>query len=346
MRYSLSARSGNSQEQLQDLLDCRLLPFQGCWAMLRNRIECAIERGIAFIQEAQSPQGYFFTGISPHPTFELSKEGFTVYIPTFIIHALSCLGGRFPVAHLIRGALQSLNDHREKESCWRFFGRTRTDIPPDFDDTCCALVALKLHTGQASAPVFSLLERYQDRSGLFYTWIDDAANRRCFYRIDGLVNANILFYATLYGVQMPTIVRYLASYIRMQKLAHLSLYWISESPAAYMITRLYHDANVVGLRAAMPELIKYLLVQQSRNGSWGNELDTALATVSLLNAGYHGDRLLPAIDCLLQTQHEDGSWPAAPFCQDFTPAFYGSASLTTSFCLEALYKYLTVDERI
>jgi hypothetical protein len=312
--------------------------------MPHSRLDRAVDAALAFVADAHSTTGTLHTQAAPHPSMCAATDLFTVYIPTFVVRALGAAADRPAASSVIASLLRSLVEHRRDDGTWSFFGRTRPDVPADFDDTCCALAAMKLHDGSAEAPVLDLLEQYRDRCGLFYTWLDDAANRRCFYRVDGLVNANVLFYSALHGIELPAIVRYLTSYIRMNRLGHLSLYWTSEYPASYMISRLYRDVGVIALRPAMPELTRIVLARQSRDGGWGSDLDTALATVSLLNSGYRGDHLGLAVQRLRRSQRADGSWPAAAFCQDFVPTYYGSAVLTTSVCIEALVKYLEVME--
>lgn len=309
-------------------------------------IEDAIAQGVCSIREAHRRDGTFLTDIALRSSLESADRVFTVYIPTYVVHALGCLPSRFAAAELVTSTLETLMQHREPGGCWRFFGRTKEYPPPDFDDTCCVLAAIKAETGRAHSSVLSHLERFRDQNGLFYTWMDDAANRQGFYRIDGVVNANILYYVAMQGIEVPSIVRYLSSFVQKDKLLHLSLYSISEGPAAYIITRLYRHANVRSLGSIMPELTRSILNRQRRDGGWDNALETALATVSLLNAGYRGGRLRAAIQTLLHSQSGDGSWPAMAFCQDFTPAYYGASSLTTSLCLEALAKYLSAEDEV
>lgn len=95
------------------------------------------------------------------------------------------------------------------------------------------------------------------------------ANKSCFYRIDGVVNANIFFYCELQSIQLPSIVRYLHSYIVMKKYTHLTLHAVQEYPITYVITRAFRDGKEEGLQASVPVVIKYLLSRQKENGSWG-----------------------------------------------------------------------------
>ncbi|QIR37173.1 tetratricopeptide repeat protein [Tolypothrix sp. PCC 7910] len=83
---------------------------------------------------------------------------------------------------------------------------------------------------------------------------------------------------------------------------------------------------------------------QKSDGSFGNELLTSLAICSLLNYGYYSPDFCKAITFLIKTQQIDGSWRRIPLYGGHTDkAIYGSAELTTAFCLEALARYQLLD---
>ena len=87
------------------------------------------------------------------------------------------------------------------------------------------------------------------------------------------------------------------------------------------------------------ELKDYLIKSQKGDGSFGDELETALATASLLNLDYDGPETTKAIKRIIETQQEDGGWPIAIFYTDGSKTGYGSRELTTAISLEALSKY-------
>ena len=164
-------------------------------------------------------------------------------------------------------------------------------------------------------------------------------NKMAAYQTDLGVNANILFYSGLCSKKQPDIIKSIKSIVRKRKYENLSIYTLSDYPIIYLITRAYKDANIKDLKSSMPRIIKHLIHKQNNNGFWGEEHETALATISLLNAGCKSKYLENPIKYILKTQQENGSWRARTFFQDFTPTYYGSEELTTAFCIEALIKY-------
>ena len=87
-------------------------------------------------------------------------------------------------------------------------------------------------------------------------------------------------------------------------------------------------------------LLERLKAAQQADGSFGDELLTGLAICSLLNLGENLEGLGRAIDYLVKTQREDGSWRRIPmYGGPPTPTTFGSADLTTGICLEALARY-------
>jgi hypothetical protein len=78
--------------------------------------------------------------------------------------------------------------------------------------------------------------------------------------------------------------------------------------------------------------------RQRADGSFGNELSTALAICALLNFGSTSGAIHRGARFLLGAQADDGSWP----CQSMflgAGRYYGSKELTTAICVEALAKY-------
>ena len=94
----------------------------------------------------------------------------------------------------------------------------------------------------------------------------------------------------------------------------------------------------------MEKIKNYLLNKRNVVSEWGNNLENAMATVSLINCGYKGVEVEKAIDNLLKAQRPDGGWPNSAFFAGVPELFYGSRELTTAIAVEALWKYLQVHE--
>ncbi|MDY6782551.1 MAG: tetratricopeptide repeat protein [Cyanobacteriota bacterium] len=106
----------------------------------------------------------------------------------------------------------------------------------------------------------------------------------------------------------------------------------------YALSRIIYSRHSP-LDSIKEELIERILSLQKYDGLFGDELKTALAICSLLNCGFDGNNLTSAVDFLIQAQQSDGSWRRIPWYREGDRAVYGSAELTTGFCLEALVRY-------
>ncbi len=261
----------------------------------------SVERAISFLRKKQLASGEFFTLAAADMELKVAQQVHSVYIPTYIAHSLSFANAWPGVGAIIRRMIHFLVEQQEDGGIWRFFGKAAEFPPPDFDDTCCALAVL-VRNGRAIPDLFPLLAKYRSASGQFYTWIDDEMNQEGLHQTDAGVNANILFYAGLCRRSFPEIVGHLNAMVGAEEYHRLSIYTLSEYPAIYLMTRAYRDASVAGLEVSMPRVARHLLKQRGGDGGWGDELSTALATVSLLNAGHSVSEVALLIDYLLERQ--------------------------------------------
>jgi len=94
------------------------------------------------------------------------------------------------------------------------------------------------------------------------------------------------------------------------------------------------------LGSGVGKLLDTILSLQNPDGSWGNDLETAFGTLTLLNLDYRGRALDRAIKALLARQSSDGGWELAPAYRGAVqPLNYGARALTTAVAIEALSKY-------
>lgn len=109
-------------------------------------------------------------------------------------------------------------------------------------------------------------------------------------------------------------------------------------------SKLIYYADMFNEEDIIDDIKKYLLETQNSDGGWRNDLDTALATISLINLGYDAEPLNRAIGYILNNQNKNGSWNIhfmyiQPGDSIKPTNYFGSQELTTSFSLEALIKY-------
>lgn len=306
----------------------------------------ALQKGLAYLSQAQRPSGEFATYVADRPNMVGARAlPKSVYITTFVMHALRCLPSSPLIDQIEQRARDFLIREREDDGAWNYNGRGKGLIPADLDDTCCAVAAL-LQLGQRpDISFYALLWQNEDApGGPYYTWlgINERANERLaahgiFAReVDALVNANILFCAGLLDMPLPGATAYLKQVIYDQTYQSQSIYAISPHFPIYAISRAYKDGNVTALAPATTTMQHYILTKLSPPQAEPVAFNLACLTVSLLNLEAPLPVVEPYLTALYSTQQTDGRWP--------TWAAYtncnGSPELTTALVLEALSKYL------
>ena len=100
------------------------------------------------------------------------------------------------------------------------------------------------------------------------------------------------------------------------------------------------------LEPAKVAVVSRLLSRQTPDGSWGNVLDTAIATTSLTYFGYTGEALDRAVDFLLSQQQPDGSWKRAAWWEmlQWVHVRLASEEISTGYVLEALGTYVSKNQ--
>ncbi len=307
-------------------------------------ITAAIQKGLAGLHRLQRPSGEFQTYTSPH--IDLSNAQTypkSVYVTTFVVHALNFLPPNPLIPLLQNRATLFLAQEQENNNAWNYEGRGNHRVPCDLDDTSCAVAAM-LQLGQT--PDFSfyalLWQNEAAPGGPYYTWIgiNDRTDDPRARQVDALVNANILFCAGLLNLELPGASAYLRAVIRRNDYQEASLYGVSPHFLIYLISRAYADGNVSGLAPAMPALHNYILQKLPAPPGKLSAFELACLAVSLLNL--EADPLLieARLSPLLKAQQATGHWPAWGAYAGFHPNYDGSPALTTALALEALGKYL------
>ena len=294
----------------------------------------AIERALASVVRGQLECGLFPTLASSDPDLAGAAPVDSIYLTTYIVHVLAQAPPDPARAHAMRRAARAILDQGDPGGLWRFFGRRTPNPPPDFDDTCCALVALRQCDHPTDSTVDRLLQPCAFPTGGHGTWIEPRFNHP--RRFDAGVNANILLYLAMTGRPCEPLARYLVEFSERRQLSRLSTYALSDPPVIYMLMRAFQHGPAPALVRLAPLVAKVLLAQQRADGSFGHELDTAFAVTALFDSGHRGPSLDAAAHWLLARQLPDGRWPARTFFCDFLPTYYGSEELTTALCAEAL----------
>jgi hypothetical protein len=327
-----------------------------------------IERALAFLAARQAPSGRIPVHVGrPVPGEEPVDDG-SLFATAIAARALASCDG--PVAASIRRrAAEFLRSEMEPEGVWRHWTREHREyhrLPVDLDDTALNSAVLR-HEGLPFPENLDLLLRNRDSAGRFYTWLilrwPPRAGRawRIFVRrarrpfharalwrmtaaapgdVDAVVNANVLTYLGD-GTHAAPVADYLLSVMRSGNLRAADKWYRSEMVLVHSVARCVR-AGIRSLDAA-PALIRERVAAATRDtGQVGTgPVDTALGASALVALGDEAREVRPALDYLLRTQRDDGSWPAEPVYfagprTDWPVPRWGSAELTTALCVEAL----------
>ena len=326
-------------------------------------IDQRINKGLSYLHEKQLSSGEFTTFISYSPDISGGINESTVFDTTFIVHTLNLADNKHTekiVQEMKTKAVAFLLDNMESHNVWRYEGKYRIAVePPDTDDTSMAFSALVESGVNISDESLDYMLNFRTSDGIFYTWInsDEWLDSSFQYYelfklndIDANVNTNVLYAYSLRNRSQYSVVKYLNNIVENKSFLNSTLYYTSPYVFSYLVTRDYSDGGIKELEPSLDNIKDYLIETQNADGGWGNDLYTALATVTLINIGYEGAPLEKAVEHILNNQRKNGSWRSYAFYIAYDPdtsttAYYGSQELTTSFSLEALIKYKNILSR-
>lgn len=330
-----------------------------------DRIARAIRSGLDFLRRSQLKSGEFITlvdsdpDLGRHPVHDSSPFA-TMHIATSLLQLRDA-----GVADIIDRAAQFLRSEMLTGGLWRFWTQTHPGsmgIPPDTDDTACIAHLLQ----QLGIPFpdnrASLLGNRSPR-GTFYTWILPRPRhllypaawhlfRRSakakealalFFRsgqeppeplgVDAVVNANALLYLGD-GPQTERVSRWLADVVRQGRAATSDTFYQSDYALFYALARC-HEKGVASLRDLSAVMVSRI---EASVPAALPALECALAACALSILAPASPSLAAFAEYLLSTQQPDGFWAARVFYYGGYKRIraWGSAELTTGFCVEAL----------
>lgn len=218
-------------------------------------------------------------------------------------------------------------------------------IMPDMDDSCCASFLLrKNHPYILRGENIPLLLRNRSEKGLFYTWLnplpDDPEEQN---DIDSVVNSNVILYLGEREETKKTI-DFLNRIVLENREESTYWYYLNNLALYYMMSRAYFS-GARSLHRSADSIIRKVTSMQSQNGSFGDELKTALAISTLLNYNFSDSTILTkGIEFLLATRTRTGVWRklafyAGPQYPRPHSVWFGAEALTTALCLEALLRF-------
>lgn len=305
-----------------------------------------IDKAVALLRTRQRGTGEFATSVS-RTSARLDgtlEELATPFDTTFVIECLRHV--RHPgVPAILDRACQYLVKAMTPDGVWYWADpvllKQWLAHWPDADDSACcshALLAMGISPPELARNQ-QLLLGHRDPRGAFLSWLDHGARPQG-NDVDTVVNANVLLYLGETPETWPAI-EHLNHVIASNAEYHSYWYYLDHLTLYYAMSRAWH-AGVTGLAPSRPALIERTLQRRAADGSFGSDLQTALAITTLINCGARSE-IGPAVEVLAGRQQPDGGWTAEALYAAQRPPFpgififwCGSVALTTALCLEAI----------
>jgi hypothetical protein len=281
----------------------------------------------------QRPRGDFAMLTSRSPSMARARAyECNIYSTALVAYAL----GRFAELPAAAMALRSAGDfllaEQNDDGSWSYEGRATWRVPPDLDDTACAVVALHGLGERPGLSFYRLLwENEAAAGGPYYTWAGVNGGAHLLARqVDALVNANVVLAAARAGQRLPGAVSYLLDVTRSD-LDGASDYCLTPHLLVYALARACADGPA-------PELAPAVRAGLAALGPCDDAFRTACRASALLALGEQ--EAPPELGALLAAQLPDGSWPLAAAYADYPPYHAGSPALSTAVALDALARGL------
>jgi hypothetical protein len=338
--------------------------------MIASTINLSIERGLEFLKQQQLPSGEFKVFMTRDSTMETDCVTDSSPFPTALI-AYSLGFSKSEVAKsMLAKVLQFFINEMEGPGLWRYWTKEHKYhdvIPPDLDDVACISYVLQQH-GISFPLNKEIVLACRDSRGLFYTWITprlrmsknwqfwrvamaqlkNPVRHYAFWKlnesgtndIDGIVNANLLFYLGQCKETQP-VINYLIDIFQQGKEESCDKWHLNRFTFYYVVARNYQK-GITAFESIRNESIARIVNSAKPNGSIGNdEMETALAVCALISWEANSPEIQRAIEFLIGKQGQNGEWPRAILYYGGPKKYYGwgSEELTTGFCLEALLRF-------
>ena len=336
-------------------------------------LDTAIARGLAYLQQHQYPNGEFCAYCSPDAPMQTWCLPDSSIFPTSLIANSLLFLAEYPATdEILKQVAAFLQYQMNPGGLWNHFTvlhHLRHTCPLDMDDTVCVSKFLRARGFDYPYPGnVPLLLANRNRRGLFYTWFSLRLRwqtNRTYWRVtlpelwhpvrtlkfwlgcecsrqdvDGVVNANVLYYLGDIPETQP-IITWLLRIIEERQETNCDLWYRDAHMVYYFFSRNYFD-GITKLEPARQPVIDRILAAAKPDGRLGETVvDTALAVCALLNWRATPPELDSAIEFLLRAQQQPGEWPRWLVYYGGPKQLigWGSEEITTAFCLEALARY-------
>ncbi len=314
-------------------------------ASRRESLLQSVSEAEDMLYQTQLPSGGFPNYISSDKEMEKDCRSENCVFSSTIIGYCLLFSENEKVVRILQKIREFLTNEMIYPGIWRYWSsKSGSTIVPDIDDTCCASFLLrKTHPYLLRGENVILLLRNRNENGLFYTWLRPFHDLEEQNDIDSVVNGNVVLYLGEREETKKTI-GFLNRIVLEDREEDTYWYYLNNLALYYMMSRAYFN-GVKSLHRSADSIICKVTSMQHQNGSFGNELNTALAISTLLNYNFIDSTILTkGVEFLLDSQTRTGIWKRRAFYagpQHPSPhsVWFGAEALTTALCLEALLRF-------
>jgi hypothetical protein len=340
---------------------------------LAAQVPGALARGLDWLHRRQLPSGEFQVLYIDDRNGPGQWGPVPCIFPTALVsECLLALPNSPATENMLDRACRFLIANGHGPGLWSHFPEghfLRALCGPDVDDTACICALLRARGITAPlARSVPLLLANRNAKGLFHTWF---VTRPCwsldldYWRVvlaewrhprttlrywlsmegprngvDGVVNANVLYYLGDCPQTQP-VIDYLLRIIANHEEARCDLWYHQPNVVYYFFSRNY-ARGISRLEPARQPMMDRIRASAGPDGRLGaTVLETAMGACALMNLGVPASELTATIHFLLQSWMPEGGWPRGRLYyggkSDATA--WGSEELTTGFCLEALARF-------
>lgn len=331
---------------------------------LKRDIKNALKEGIHFLFARQKKSGEIPLWAARDPALEKgAREDHSLFATPNVLYSIKNIFSK-EAESIKENALSFLLNEMDEIGFWKYWSGYNTmpfEIPPDLDDIACNSAVLKKYH-IAFPENRDYINENRNPDGLYYTYLIPRTSMKneCLTVLRKDVSARSVINLTLTGAPGETdlvvntnVIWYLGESeatkravdtvketILKHKEEGCSSYYPEALTLYYCIGRAYESSGISAFNSLVPVLKPRIKKAAGPWGEFKNELYTALA-LSSLSVFKDSDNAFrrKGVRFLLNEQRPDGSWPR--YCWYVGPApYYGSESLTTAFCLEALNRFM------
>lgn len=297
------------------------------------------------LYQTQLPSGGFPNYTSSDKEMEKDCRSENCVFSSTIIGYCLMFSENEKVVRILQKIREFLTSEMIYPGIWRYWSsESGSKIIPDMDDTCCASFLLRrTHPYLLRGENVILLLRNRNENDLFYTWLKPFPDLEEQNDIDSVVNGNVVLYLGEREETKKTI-GFLNRIVLEDREEDTYWYYLNNLALYYMVSRAYFN-GVKSLHRSADSIIYKVTSMQHQNGSFGGELNTALAISTLLNYNFIDSTILTkGVEFLLDSQTRTGIWKKRAFYagpQHPSPhsVWFGAEALTTALCLEALLRF-------